>query len=88
MDPKSKGKAGAAEAAEQNVDSARLKPSSGRIMVIATAKEGRRRAGLEFSAAGTVIDFAEISQEQWELILADPQLTLRPAPDEPKADDA
>lgn len=86
MDPKSKAKAVAAETAEQNIDSAHLKPGSGRIMVIASAKEGRRRAGLEFSGAGTEIDFEEISQEQWELILADPLLTIRPAPAEPKAD--
>ena len=86
MDPKSKAKAVAAETAEQNIDSARLKPGSGRIMVIASAKEGRRRAGLEFSGAGTEIDFEEISQEQWELILDDPQLTLRPAKREAKLD--
>lgn len=88
MSEKSKSKAGSPEADEQEIDRDRRKPSSGRIMVAATAKEGRRRAGLEFSQAGTVIDFAEISQEQFEQILSDPQLTLRPAPDEPKADQA
>ena len=82
MDPKSKSKAGAADAGEQDVDRTRLKPDSGRIIVAATAKEGRRRAGMEFSQAGTVIAFDEISQTQWEQILDDPQLTLRPAKDE------
>ncbi|CAM5764717.1 HI1506-related protein [Bosea minatitlanensis] len=87
MDPKSKSKAGPAEAAaadavEQEIDRDRRKPSSGRVLVAATAKEGRRRAGLEFSHAGTAIEFDEISQEQWEQILDDPQLSLRPAKDE------
>jgi hypothetical protein len=79
MDPKNKSKAGAAEAAEQDIDRDRRKPGSGRVLVAATAKEGRRRASLEFSQAGTVIELGEISQEQWEQILDDPQLTLRPA---------
>jgi hypothetical protein len=79
MDPKSKSKAAGTEAGEQDVDRDRRKPATGRVLVAATAKEGRRRAGLEFSQAGTVIDLAEIDQEQWEQILDDPQLTLRPA---------
>lgn len=84
MDPKNKSKAGAAaEAGEREIDRERRKPGAGRVLVAAAAKEGRRRAGLEFSQAGTVIDFAEISEEQWEQILDDPQLTLRPAKEEP-----
>ncbi|WP_336812251.1 HI1506-related protein [Bosea sp. MMO-172] len=86
MDPKSKSKASTAEAGEQEAARDRRKPESGRIMVAATAKEGRRRAGLEFSQAGTVIDLAEIDQEQFEQIIDDPQLTLRPFKD--KAPDA
>ncbi|MGY6246690.1 HI1506-related protein [Bosea thiooxidans] len=78
MDPKSKSKAGAAEAAEQNIDSARRKPGDGQLLVFAAAKEGRRRAGLEFSHTGTEIELGEISQEQWEQVLDDPQLTIRP----------
>lgn len=79
MDPKSKSKAGSAEAGEQEVGRDRWKPGNGRVLVAATAKEGRRRAGLEFSHAGTVIELDEISQQQWEQILDDPQLTVRPA---------
>lgn len=86
MDPKSKSKAGTDDAGEPKIDRDRMKPGSGRVLVAATAKEGRRRAGLEFSHPGTVIELSEISQEQWEQILDDPQLTLRPAKDEAKAE--
>ncbi len=82
MSEKSKSKPAVEAGDEQEIDRNRRKPGSGRIMVAATAKEGRRRAGLEFSQAGTTIDFAELTQEQWEQILDDPQLTLRPAKDE------
>lgn len=86
MDPKSKSKTAAAEAGEQDIDRNRQKPDSGRVLVAATAKEGRRRAGIDFSHTGTVIEFAEISQEQWEQILDDPQLTLRPAKEKAEPD--
>jgi len=72
-------KAATVAAAEADTDRMREKPEFGRIIVFAAAQEGRRRAGLEFSKAGTEVDFEEISQEQWELILDDPQLTIRPA---------
>jgi hypothetical protein len=86
MSEKSKTKAGPTEASEQDIDRDRRKPGDGRLLVSSTLKEGRRRAGIEFSHAGTVLELAEISQDQWELILADPLLTIRPAPAEPKAD--
>ena len=72
-------KAATVAAAEADTDRMREKPEFGRILVSATAPEGRRRAGIDFSQAGTEIDFEEISQDQWELILADPLLTIRPA---------
>ncbi|TCR70518.1 hypothetical protein [Bosea sp. BK604] len=79
--------AGMAAAVAKEIEGIRQKPGSGLVLVSATAKEGRRRADIEFSQAGTVIDFAEITQEQWELILDDPQLTLRPAKEERPAKD-
>lgn len=84
MDPKTKSKRAEAAAEEQSVDRERQKPDSGRVLVAALAKEGRRRAGLDFGQAGTIVDFSEITQQQWEQILDDPQLSLRPAP---KADE-
>ncbi len=88
MDPKNKTKAGLVEAGDQEIDKERRKPGDARLLVFASAKEGRRRAGIEFSHDGTVLDLAEISQDQWELILADPLLTIRPAPAEEKAEQA
>jgi len=88
MSEKSKSKANTEDASEQDIARDRRKPGDGRLLVSATVKEGRRRAGIEFSQAGTVIELAEISQDQWELILADPLLTIRPAPAEDKADQA
>lgn len=81
-------KAATVAAAEADTDRMREKPPSGRILVSATAREGRRRAGIEFSHSGSIVEFEEISQEQWELILADPLLTIRPAPAEDKAEQA
>jgi hypothetical protein len=81
MSEKTKKPATAPEA-EAEVPRERQKPAMGRLIVSATAKEGRRRAGLEFSQAGTPVNVADLTQEQWEQILDDPQLTLRPAKDE------
>lgn len=88
MDPKTKSKSLSAAADEQPVDRQRQKPEGGRVFVAALAKEGRRRAGLEFGQAGTIVDLAEISQEQWDLILDDPQLSLRPVPKTEEAEQA
>lgn len=87
MSEKTKSKAGA-DAGDQEIERDHRKPESGRVIVAATVKEGRRRAGLDFSQAGTTIEFDEISEEQWKLILADPLLTIRPAPAKDKADQA
>jgi len=54
------------------------RPREGRIRVFAAAKEGRRRAGLDFAQSGTLVDLAEISDEQFAAILSDPQLSVQP----------
>ena len=59
-------------------DFANTKPTGGKIIVAAMAKDGRRRAGLDIAHAGTILDLAEITEDQFNAILGDPQLTLRP----------
>lgn len=52
------------------------------VIVAVTAQAGpRRRAGLTFGPVATPVSLDELDQEQWEAILADPQLTVRPTKD-------
>ncbi|WP_276200367.1 HI1506-related protein [Chelatococcus sp. XZ-Ab1] len=63
------------------------KPEGLHVIVSAVAKEGRRRAGIDFAHAGTPLALDDLTEAQWEAILADPQLTVRPAKNpEPEED--
>lgn len=80
MTEKTKKPARADEAAQTDAAERAFKPAG--IVVAITAQAGpRRRAGLTFGPVATPVPLDELDQEQWEAILADPQLTVRPTKD-------
>lgn len=57
---------------------------AGMIVLVRGPEDGRRRGGLAFGPVEVEVDLGQISKANFEAILADPYLKVRPKP----ADDA
>ena len=57
-------------------------------ILICSLHDSFRRAGLEFTRAGVVVDADQLTQEQIDAIKAEPLLSIRQAPEEATADTA
>ncbi len=56
-------------------------------LIIRSARDSFRRAGISFTREGVVVDEADLTTEQLEAILADPQLGVSPLADAAGDDD-
>jgi hypothetical protein len=51
-------------------------------VLIRSARESFRRAGIQFTREGVVVDVSELTEAQREAITHEPQLSVSPAPEE------
>lgn len=57
-------------------------------ILIRSARDSFRRAGLTFTRAGVIVDADDLTEEQREAITDEPQLSVGPVPDEKDDADA